>query len=168
MPQIQFLETDAAFALHVKQLQDCLYNQMEMALSDYGLEIPSKTTGIVQLLFSNGPCSKADIAKALRYSHQLTAQRLAWLIDHDMVEMSLDANDKRRRLATLSPSGIVQAEKLQEFLPRLAAAYRHLFTELDINLKAQITRARDALETTPITNRMDLSESQPQNAPTRS
>lgn len=156
MTQIQFLETDAAFALHVKQLQDRLYGQMEVALQDFGLAIPSKTMGIVQLLYSKGPHSKASIAKTLLYSHQLTAQRLAWLLDQKMAEITPDVSDRRRQLASLTGSGIEQAEKLQDFLPRLNQAYAHLFTELDVNLNALIERASVALEETSITQRINL------------
>lgn len=158
MTQTQFLETDAAFALRVKQLQDRLYSQMERALVDFGLAIPSKTTGIVQLLYSKGPCSKADIAKTLLYSHQLTAQRLAWLLDHKMAEMTPDLSDRRRQLASLTDSGIEQAERLQKFLPRLRDAYAHLFSELDVNLNALIERTSAALDETPITERIKLSD----------
>ncbi len=157
MTQIQFLETDAAFALHVKQLQDRLDTQMGHALEDFGLAIPSKTTGIVQLLYSKGPCSKADISKALLYSHQLTAQRLSWLLDHNMVRMNPDVSDRRRQLASLTDSGIYQAERLQDFLPRLSDAYAHLFAELDINLNALIKRTSAALDDTSITERIRLS-----------
>ena len=78
MIKTQFLDTDAAFALRVKQLQDRLSDQMSDALIESGLNLNAKTTGIVQLLYSEGPCSKAYIAHRLRYSHQLASQRLPW------------------------------------------------------------------------------------------
>ena len=156
----QFLNTDAAFALRVKQLQDKLYDQMETAMAQFGLKIPSKTSGIVQLLFSEGPRSKADIARELDYSHQLAAQRLSWLLKHGMVEMQADAADKRRQFAVLTQAGRHEAETLQRFLPKLSDAYASLFAEMNLDLNAVIERANSALISIPITERSDFAEPQ--------
>ena len=102
MTDSQFLETRAAFALRVKQLHDRLSEQLDAAMAKCGLLIPGKTTGIVQLLYSEGPRSKADIADRLRYSHQLTTQRLAWLLKHGMAETNPDPEDGRRQIVNFS------------------------------------------------------------------
>ncbi len=151
---IQFLTTEAAFALRVKQLADRLYDQMADALVDRGLRIASKTMGIVQLLYSEGPQSQADIAASLRYSHQLTAQRLSWLYKHGFAVTEPDPHDKRRHLITLTQAGIHEGETLQKFLPDLIAAYETLFDEIDLNLDAAIQKADAALAETALRTRM--------------
>nr|WP_321511398.1 MarR family transcriptional regulator [uncultured Hyphomonas sp.] len=154
MTDSQFLETRAAFALRVKQLHDRLSEQLDAAMAKCGLLIPGKTTGIVQLLYSEGPCSKADIADRLRYSHQLTTQRLAWLLKHGMAETNPDPEDGRRQIVSLTPDGAEQAQILQTFLPRLQDAYSSLFSELGMDLDTEITNASRLLDTKPLADRI--------------
>ena len=157
MPQ-QFLETEAAFALRVRHLADRLYDQMADALADRGLQIISKTMGIVQLLYSEGAKSQAEIADRLQFSHQLAAQRLAWLYKNDFVVSKPDPLDARRRLVQLTPAGMTEGKKLQTFLPVLISAYDGLFEEISIDLDAAIQKALCALEETPLKARMALNE----------
>jgi DNA-binding MarR family transcriptional regulator len=156
----QFLDTEAAFALRAKQLVDRLYDQMAEALIERGLKIISKTMGIVQLLYSEGAQSQAQIADRLKYSHQLTAQRLAWLYDNEVVVSERDPSDARRRLVQLTPAGIEEGKKLQAFLPELIDAYDALFEEIGIDLDAAIQKADCALEQTPLKERMALPQNE--------
>lgn len=154
----QYLETEAAFALRTKQLVDRIYDQMADALVEGGLNIISKTMGIVQLLYSEGAKSQADIAERLKYSHQLTAQRLAWLYDNKFVVSERDPNDARRRLVQLTSNGISEGKKLQAFLPLLIEAYDALFDEIEIDLDAAVQKADRALRAKPLKARMPSSE----------
>ncbi len=157
MPQ-QFLETEAAFALRVKQLADRLYDQMADALVERELKIISKTMGIVQLLYSEGAKSQAEIADRLKYSHQLAAQRLAWLYENDFVVAKRDPSDARRRLVQLTSAGMAEGKKLQTFLPVLIRAYDGLFEEISIDLDAAIQKAERALAESPLKARMALTQ----------
>ena len=150
----QYLDTEAAFALRAKHLVDRLYDQMADALMEEGLKIISKTMGIVQLLYSEGAMSQAQIADRLKYSHQLTAQRLSWLYDNDFVVSERDPTDARRRLVQLTSAGMAEGKKLQSFLPILMHAYDALFEEIDLDLDAAIQKADGALEATPLKVRM--------------
>lgn len=153
MTKLHFLESEAAFALRVKQLQDRLYEQMDDALAQSGLELHSKTTGIVQLLFQDGPSSVAHIAERLRYSHQLATQRLSWLLTYQFAASEQDPIDRRRRRIKLTKKGVREAKKLQAFLPRLSASYRHLFSETGLNLDVAVCAADLALQNTPLIHR---------------
>ena len=153
----QYLDTEAAFALRTKHLVDRLYDQMADALVEKGLNIISKTMGIVQLLYSEGAKSQADIAERLKYSHQLTAQRLSWLYDNEFVVSEPDPKDARRRLIQLTSAGLAEGEKLQAFLPRLIEAYEALFIEIEIDLDAVVQKADRALQDTPLKARMSPS-----------
>lgn len=154
MAKTQFLDTSAAFALRVQQLQDRLMEQMEDAMAQCGLTIPGKTTGIVQMLYFEGHSSTAEIAQRLRYSHQLAAQRLAWLLEHGIASADADKNDRRRQIVKLTKRGLAEAKKLQRFLPQLHGAYSHLFEELGFDLDAAIVQANNALDAMPLADRL--------------
>lgn len=161
MIKTQFLDTDAAFALRVKQLQDRISDQMSDALIESGLKLNAKTTGIVQLLYSEGPCSKAYIAHRLRYSHQLASQRLSWLLTNDMAVTEADATDRRHQNARLTKAGMIEAKKLQRFLPKLRHAYKDLFIEIGIDLDASIAVADQALEKRSLSERLSSGKKPP-------
>lgn len=152
--QPQYLDTEAAFALRTKQLVDRLDDQIADALVEHGLKIISKTMGIVQLLFSEGAKSQAEIAGRLKYSHQLIAQRLTWLYENKFAASERDPNDARRRLVQLTPAGMAEGRKLQSFLPLLIEAYDALFEEIGIDLDGAIHQANRAVEQTPLKARM--------------
>ena len=141
-----YLSTNAAFALKVKDLHDLLATQIGDAMDQSGMIIPSKTSAIVELLFENDSLSKADISKELSFSHQLCTQRLAWLEKHQMVSVKEDPNDRRRQIIQLTEAGKFEARKLRAFLPRLQQAYESLFSELGLNLDDVLQRASFALE----------------------
>ena len=157
----QYLDTEAAFALRTKHLVDRLYDQLADALVEKGLIIISKTMGIVQLLYSEGAKSQADIAERLKYSHQLTAQRLSWLYDNEFVVSERDPEDARRRLVQLTSAGLQEGEKLQAFLPQLIEAYDALFEEIEIDLDAAVQKADRALQENPLIARMSPSTEVP-------
>lgn len=150
----QYLDTTAAFALRVTQLSDRLYGQMAQSMLARDMRIVTKTMGIVQLLYSEGPQSQAGIAQRLRYSHQLAAQRLGWLYKHEFAVALPDPNDGRRSLIELTDAGREEGAKLQRFLPQLIEAYQHLFDELAVDLDALVQRADEALLATPLSERM--------------
>lgn len=159
MSIMQFLDTQAAFALRVKHLQDLLNSQMEMAMRDAGLAIPSKVTGIVQLLYSEGEQSIAQIASRLGYSHQLATQRIQWLLKHNMAETGIDPSDRRKQNLKLTRLGRSEGNRLQQFLPSLSDAYSSLFRELGLDLDAAIIAACSALELNSIGERILGAES---------
>jgi len=154
MSKTQFLDTDAAFALRVRQLQDRLSDQMSDALIESGLKLNAKTTGMVQLLYSEGPCSKAYIAHRLQYSHQLASQRLSWLLANNMAVTEVNTTDRRQQSVKLTKAGMTEAKKLQRFLPKLRDAYKGLFLEIGIDLDASIRMADQALEKKSLSERL--------------
>ncbi len=150
----QFLDTEAAFALRARALVDRLSDQIADAIAEWDLEIITKTMGIVQLLYSEGAKSQTEIADRLRYSQQLTAQRLSWLHDNQFVVSERDPSDARRRLVQLTATGLAEGKKLQSFLPKLARAYDDLFQEIEIDLDAVVQTADHALKAKPLKARM--------------
>ena len=154
MTETQFLDTKAAFALRVPQLAERLSAQLAESMAERDVRLATKTMGIVQLLYSEGPHSQAAISQRLRYSHQLTAQRLTWLYKHQYASASPDPHDGRRNLIGLTEEGRAEGAKLQRFLPLLIEAYEHLFGELEIDFDEMVKRADQLLLETPLSERM--------------
>jgi len=151
---MQFLKTEAAFGLNLSQFSDRIYAQMSDALAAEGILVPAKSTGIIQVLFSEGPCSQADIASQLRTSHQLIAQRVTALLKQSILELKPDPNDGRRKLLLLTKKGRDEGQKLQSFLPKLIRAYHDLNAEIGLDFHDLITRANRALDGRSLSDRL--------------
>lgn len=154
MTDTQFLDTKAAFALRVTQLSERLYEQMAESMAARDVHLATKTMGIVQFLYSEGPHAQSAIAQRLRYSHQLTAQRLSWLYKRDYAVSVPDPADGRRSLIELTEAGRAEGAKLQRFLPLLIEAYQHLFDELEVDFDELVKRADQRLLATSLSERM--------------
>lgn len=150
---MNFLDSQAAFALRVKNLHDRLSNQIDDALHEKGFSIQGKATGIVQLIYTKGPCSASYIAEQLGFSHQLTTQRLASLYRAGIAISQPDPDDRRRNQVLLTKLGDNEAEKLQLFLPQLNVAYSDLFEELEADLNTLICSASESLARKPLIER---------------
>jgi len=155
MSKIPFFATSAAFAMRVGQLSSLLYEQMENCLISRGLRLRGYTTSIVQTLHHAGPQSITELAESLQLSHQLASQRVRWLVGEGFVSIERGAQDRRRRIVTLTAEGSAEAEKLQEFLPVLEAAYADLFDEIGLDVHGAVLGATAALAERPLAIRCD-------------
>ena len=117
MSEIPFFTTRAAFAMRVSRLSSLLYEQMERCLVSRGLRLRGYTTSIVQTLHHAGPQSITELAGSLQLSHQLASQRVRWLVGEGFATIERGAQDRRRRIVTLTADGSAEAEKLRGFLP---------------------------------------------------
>jgi DNA-binding MarR family transcriptional regulator len=155
MSEIPFFTSNAAFAMRVGQLSSLLYEQMEHCLISRGLKLRGYTTSIVQTLHHAGPQSITELAESLQLSHQLASQRVKWLVGEGFVSIERGAQDRRRRIVTLTADGTAEAEKLQGFLPVLAAAYADLFDEIGLDVNRAVLDATAALGDRPLAIRCD-------------
>ena len=155
MSEIPFFTTRAAFAMRVSQLSSLLYEQMERCLVSRGLRLRSYTTSIVQTLPHAGPQSITELAGSLQLSHQLASQRVRWLVGEGFATIERGAQDRRRRIVTLTADGSAEAEKLQGFLPVLEAAYTDLFDEIGLDVDRAVLDATAALADRPLAIRCD-------------
>ena len=153
MSTLDIAHHQAALALRVRQFHARLQDQLDEALEQCGMTLRAKTTGIVQLLYQEGPCTVGHIAETLRYSRQLAMQRLNWLIENQLAVSQRDPGDRRRRLVSLTDAGRREGEMLQAFIPRLSASFADLFAETGFDLNEAIDTADRALATTPLIGR---------------
>lgn len=153
MSEIPFFDSRAAFAMRVGQFATQLYGQMETCLESFGVGLPGYATSIVQTLFHAGPQSISDLALGLALSHQLASQRVKWLAREGLVTVAQASDDRRVRIVTLTADGRIEAERLQEFLPLLQAAYSDLFDEIGRDAHQTVLDAATALNARPLSDR---------------
>ena len=140
MSEIPFFTTRAAFAMRVSQLSSLLYEQMERCLVSRGLRLRGYTTSIVQTLHHAGPQSITELAGSLQLSHQLASQRVRWLVGEGFATIERGAQDRRRRIVTLTADG---------------AAYTDLFDEIGLDVDRAVLDATAALADRPLAIRCD-------------
>lgn len=155
MNEIPFFNTRTAFAMRVGQLSSLLYEQMEHCLVSRGLRLRGYTTSIVQTLHHAGPQSITELAESLELSHQLASQRVRWLVGEGFATIERGAQDRRRRIVTLTADGAAEAEKLQGFLPVIEAAYADLFDEIGLDAHRATLDVIAALADRPLELRCD-------------
>ncbi|MGY8799667.1 MAG: MarR family winged helix-turn-helix transcriptional regulator [Longimicrobiales bacterium] len=155
MNEIPFFNTRTAFAMRVGQLSSLLYEQIERCLVSRGLRLRGYTTSIVQTLHHAGPQSITELAESLELSHQLASQRVRWLVGEGFATIERGAQDRRRRIVTLTADGAAEAEKLQGFLPVIEAAYADLFDEIGLDAHRATLDVIAALADRPLELRCD-------------
>ena len=155
MSEIPFFTTRAAFAMRVSQLSSLLYEQMERYLVSRGLRLRGYTTSMVQTLHYAGPQSITELAGSLQLSHQLASQRVRSLVGEGFATIERGAQDRRRRIVTLTANGSAEAEKLQGFLLDLEASYTDLFDEIGLDVNRAVLDATAALADRPLAIRCD-------------
>ncbi|MDG1416440.1 MAG: helix-turn-helix domain-containing protein [Maricaulis sp.] len=154
MKPVPHFSSHAAFGMRMQQLLNVLLEQMEGALDVSGLQIKPAETGVLNVLFHEGPSSLADVAAAMGYSHQLTTKRVNLLVKRDMARLEDDPDDKRRRRIVLTKTGLEEAERLQAFIPNLDAVFRQMFEEIGIDVFAGIMGSKEALRTRSLEDRV--------------
>lgn len=154
MTDLPIFERPAALGLNVRQLLETLEVQIGASLAVAGCALRSTTTGIALLLYKESGLSVADIAGRLRISHQLTTQRVGWLVANGFAQLALDPADGRRHIVTLTAEGQHECGKLEAHLVDLDRAYNELFAEIELNLCQAVRRAEQALLARPLAVRI--------------
>lgn len=129
----KYFDGPAAFGMRVRHLLDTIELQISESLQLSGCKIPATTTGIVLLLFGTDDVSLADIAKRLKYSHQLATKRVGLLESEGYVRIESDPNDGRRRQVKLTKNGMRQGKKLVEYLGGLERAFNDVFDDIGMD-----------------------------------
>jgi DNA-binding MarR family transcriptional regulator len=159
MKDLLIFERPAALGLNVRQFLDTLEEQIGASLIAAGCALRSTSTGIALLLHNESGLSVADIAARLRISHQLTTQRVGWVVDNGFAGLTRDPADGHRQLVALTAEGRRECGKLESHLVELDRAYNELFAEIEINLCQAVRLAEKALQARPLAVRIDAARS---------
>ena len=140
-----FFNTPAAFGMRVRHLLADIEAQLEESLAASGCNVMATTTGIVLLLYGEESLSIADIAKRLRYSHQLATKRVRIIEGSGFAASKDDPDDGRRRIVSLTREGKREARKLVDYLGDLEKAFRSVFDDIGTDALDVVIAADEAL-----------------------
>ncbi|MEQ8742457.1 MarR family winged helix-turn-helix transcriptional regulator [Parasphingorhabdus sp.] len=137
------------------RLTDVIASQGEDMLRDANIDVPSRAVSIVLLVGEHGEISAADIANWLEQPHQLVTQRTDVLIELGLIKRRSDPHDGRRKILVLTANGTDQFTRLTELMVQVADVFAALFEEIECDLAAMAMRAIEALERSPILERIN-------------
>lgn len=148
-------------------LTDLIAEQGEDLLRDANLDIPSRAVSIMLLIGERGEISAADIANLLQQPHQLVTQRVDLLINLALIKRRSDPHDARRKILVLTVKGVAQFNQLTARMVQVADVFAALFEEIECDLAAVTMRAIEALDQSPILERINSGQtSLPRKIPT--
>ena len=164
MTSKNFLDAHQSSRAFVANLLDRVANlisrQGEQLLQEAGLAFPARALSTVLLIGERGGASVTDIAGVLEQPHQLVMQRVALLISSGTIERAADPDDKRRKVLRLTAQGVGEFERLQVVLAQADQAFAALFDEIECDLQSVLIRTSNALNRSPILERIQsLSDS---------
>jgi DNA-binding MarR family transcriptional regulator len=139
---------------HLEQLLKLITDQGEEISKDAGVTFPPRASPTLLLLMKGGPMSVADLAKELSQPHQLVTQRITTLIDSGVVARSVDPADARRKILTITESGMTQLHRLNEYLRKIEVAYVELFDEIGCDVAAVALAMIEALTRRSLRDRL--------------
>jgi DNA-binding MarR family transcriptional regulator len=141
------------------RLSDLIAAQGGDLLRDANIDIPSRAVSSILLIGEHGEISAADIANLLQQPHQVVTQRANLLIDLKLIERKSDPLDGRRKILTLTAKGADQFSQLTARMVQAADVFDALFEEIECDLAAMAMRAIEALNRSPILERVNSGQS---------
>jgi DNA-binding MarR family transcriptional regulator len=127
-----------------------LYEQVDragdLALEVSSVDVPSRIASSLVYLKHHGPTSVAELARALGTSHQLASQRVATLVENNLITKVADRNDRRSTLLRLSAKGRRLAAKVDELCQSGNDEYRSIFDEIGVDVNKCVIELRKVLE----------------------
>lgn len=152
------IESIASFGRMVRILKDTIETQVEALAQDCGCTAKAPMLSPILLLAEDGALTAADIARRLDDSHQLTTQRINWLIQNKYAKTGPNKEDARSRSVTLTAKGKKEAEKVVQLSAKLEQAYQGLFAELESDLLKHCRQAVRSLIALPLRERVENEE----------
>lgn len=138
----------------VQALSDLIIQQGGALLASKGLKTNPRSVSIILALHTFGPMPLTHLAQRLDQPHQVTAQRLGYIEQANLVRRKADPTDARRRMLHLTAAGQAEATVLLTVLDETAQAFTNLFDEISCDVLASVNATISALETRSLTERI--------------
>jgi DNA-binding MarR family transcriptional regulator len=137
-----------------RRLSEILVEDIGAWLPEVGVDAPPRAGSTILLLRREGALAITEIATRLRLTHPLIIGLVSELEVLGFVKVERDPGDARRRLVTLTKSGIECAEKIQRATKRIGEAYREVCAEIGVDLIAVAEKLEAACRLRPMAERL--------------
>lgn len=140
----------------LRKLSERLMLEMGNIYKSRGIEFEPGWFHIMYLLSENEKMSITQISEMLQVSHPSVIQVVGVLEKRDIVKISIDSNDKRKRMVELSENGTSLLERIKPVwneIDQMMIAFL-LEGEYSRNILNAITEIENNLEAKPLSERM--------------
>jgi len=122
---IDDFDLNQSFGFLINALSLNIKHQLDLRLKAHHLTVHQ--FGILLNIYKRGPLTQKEIAQQTSGDEPTTARLMKRLEEKGCIERVVDANDKRKRLVSLSQEGIAL---LQEILPHAQAVNKKVTEDL--------------------------------------
>jgi DNA-binding MarR family transcriptional regulator len=137
-----------------RRLSEILVEDIGNWLPEAGVESPPRAGSTMLLLQREGSLAITEIATRLRLTHPLIIGLVSELEELGLVKVERDPADARRRLVTLTKSGVSCADKIERATKRIADAYREVCAEIGVDLLDVAEKLERACSRKPMAERL--------------
>lgn len=135
---------ELAFASRLKGLSERMYASVDSAYRAHGPSFQARWFPVYMTLYCHDdPLSMKDIAEKVQQTHASVSQIVRGMDANGLISSSVDSNDERCRLVTLSHEGAKLAKDLVPMWEAIRSAVRGLFSEVGCDV-VEIIRSIEA------------------------
>ncbi|WP_300974264.1 MarR family transcriptional regulator [Sphingomonas sp. LHG3406-1] len=144
-----------AFLAHrLRRSSELILQQSGAELRSKRLNVPPRGASMLLLIDEAGPIGVAEIARRLRLSHPLIVRMAQAFVEADLIEVTKDPGDGRRKQLIVTGRGQTEATVLRDLNSKLATAFDQLFAELGCDLIEILNQLDAALTAQPLSVRL--------------
>lgn len=128
----------------LKRLSDLLYDEVDKVYKRHNVQLSSRITAVIFLLYQHGDAAITEIAEALGITHPAVNQMSKKLSEQGYITHRSDKDDERRRLLSLTEDGLHLVQQLvpiwsnlQYCLDEMLKSSEHQLLPAVLNLEHQ-------------------------------
>lgn len=142
------------FNLVVRRLAQRMAAAGDAYMRQIGVTTPATSTAILTYIARRDRVTIADIAQALGYTHQAVAKAVGGLERSGLVRSSATADDRRKRLLSLTRRGRQDADRIEAVAARAALVFSDVFDEIGVDVFKALRALETALDRRPLAGRL--------------
>ena len=159
-PPLDYLQELGSLALgsRLKRLSDRLVQEVANIYEARNIDFEPRWFPIFRYIAETGSASITDIATAVGVTHPAVNQIAQELIERNLLDASVDPNDKRKRILSLSTKGKKVCAAVKDIWSTIHASLSDLLEETENILPNALLEFEKALDERPLLRRFDALE----------
>ncbi|MVN75160.1 GNAT family N-acetyltransferase [Hymenobacter sp. HMF4947] len=156
-----------ALGSRLRRLSEYLTGEAAGIYADYGLSFQPRWYPVFYLVAHQPGIASNEVAEQIGHTHASVSQIVKELVRHDLLAMTPDAHDQRRRLLALTPHGHEVLPQLRAQTDDVRRSMQALLAENEANLWQALESFEQQLQRQPLRSRVAVARAQRQAAPVR-